>query len=171
MSAMREQNEEQDRFAEDGGTELDQVMEQHPDVPPESGTTQQPGGAAEQDGGGAPGAVRGTADLIQPPTTQPEPDGTNGQTSDATPLLASASEERFRTGWEQVQVGFVDQPRESVQQADQLVAELMQELAQGFAQARSTLEAEWDRGEDVSTEDLRLALQRYRSFFQRLLAA
>jgi hypothetical protein len=58
-----------------------------------------------------------------------------------------------------------------VEQADQLVAELMRELAESFAQARSSLEAEWDSGEDVSTEELRLALQRYRSFFQRLLAA
>jgi hypothetical protein len=88
----------------------------------------------------------------------------------AVPLLPTESEQRFRGSWEAVQVGFVDEPRGSVRRADQLVAELMQELARGFAEARSSLEAEWDRGEDVSTEDLRQALQRYRSFFQRLLA-
>ena len=58
-----------------------------------------------------------------------------------------------------------------MQAADQLVAEIMQRLAESFARERSDLEQQWDRGEDVSTEDLRVALQRYRSFFQRLLAA
>ena len=119
---------------------------------------------------GAP--VGGTADLIRPAAPATERDEAGAKAADdAAPLLPPDSEDRFRTTWEQVQVGFVDQPRESVQRADELVAELMQELAQGFAQARSTLEAEWARGEDVSTEDLRLALQRYRSFFERLLAA
>ena len=68
-----------------------------------------------------------------------------------------------------MQTSFVDQPRESVKQADELVAELIQHLASQFADARSKLESQWDRGEEVSTEDLRLALQRYRSFFDRLL--
>jgi hypothetical protein len=117
--------------------------------------------------------VGGTADLVRPAAgeaeaNEPAADGNQGS---ATPLLPAASEERFRKGWETVQVGFVDEPRRSVEQADQLVAELMRELAESFAEARSSLEAEWDRGEDVSTEDLRVALQRYRSFFQRLLAA
>jgi hypothetical protein len=125
--------------------------------------------------------VGGTADLVRPPagdaadgptgeeaTTGDRPDGAE---DGATPLLPPDSEERFRRSWESVQVAFVDEPRRSVQQADQLVAELMRELAESFAGARSSLEAEWDRGEDVSTEDLRVALQRYRSFFQRLLAA
>jgi hypothetical protein len=58
-----------------------------------------------------------------------------------------------------------------VQEADTLVAELLQELARGFNEARGRLEEQWSRGDDVSTEDLRLALQRYRSFFERLLAA
>jgi hypothetical protein len=120
--------------------------------------------------------VSGTADLIRPTddsvsTGSAEPSATRDEDDDGMPLLPVQSEQRFRSNWEAVQVGFVDEPRESVRRADQLVAELMQELAQGFADARSTLEAEWDRGEDVSTEDLRQALQRYRSFFQRLLAA
>jgi hypothetical protein len=124
---------------------------------------------------GTPG-VGGTADLIRP-TADPataeasRPTAADASDDDATPLLPVQSEQRFRSSWEAVQVGFVDEPRESVRRADQLVAELMQELASGFAEARSSLETEWDRGEDVSTEDLRQALQRYRSFFQRLLAA
>jgi len=70
-----------------------------------------------------------------------------------------------------IQGSFVDEPGKSVQAADQLVAEVMQRLAVSFALERADLEQQWDRGEDVSTEDLRVALQRYRSFFQRLLAA
>ena len=73
--------------------------------------------------------------------------------------------------WETIQTGFVDEPRQTVEQADELVAEVMKRLAEGFAGERERLEQQWGRGEDVSTEDLRVALQRYRSFFQRLLAA
>ena len=72
---------------------------------------------------------------------------------------------------EHIQTGFVDEPRQTVEQADELVAQVMQRLAEGFAAERERLEQQWGRGEDVSTEDLRIALQRYRSFFQRLLAA
>ena len=87
------------------------------------------------------------------------------------PLLGGDEAARFRADWESIQVGFVDEPRTSVERADALVAELMQDLAASFNDARSSLEAQWSRGEDVSTEDLRVALQRYRSFFERLLAA
>jgi hypothetical protein len=70
-----------------------------------------------------------------------------------------------------VQAGFVDEPREAAKEADSLVAELMQKLADSFAKEREKLEGQWDSGDDVSTEDLRIALQRYRSFFNRLLSA
>jgi hypothetical protein len=63
----------------------------------------------------------------------------------------------------------VDEPRRTVEAADKLVASVMQRLAEGFANERSSLEKQWDRGDNVSTEDLRVALQRYRSFFDRLL--
>jgi hypothetical protein len=86
------------------------------------------------------------------------------------PLLASQQAERFRARWTDVQTGFVDAPRQAVEQADGLVAELMQHLAKSFADERSGLESQWDRGGDVSTDDLRTAFQRYRSFFERLLA-
>ncbi len=87
------------------------------------------------------------------------------------PLLPREELEGFRRRWEQIQVGFVDEPRRSVEEADGLVAEVMQGLAGSFSDERSRLESQWDRGDEVSTEDLRLALTRYRSFFNRLLEA
>jgi hypothetical protein len=87
---------------------------------------------------------------------------------DAAPLLTDA--DSFQSRWEEIQVRFVDEPRGAVEDADALVATVMQRLAEGFAQERERLEAQWGRGEDISTEDLRVALQRYRSFFQRLLS-
>jgi hypothetical protein len=75
----------------------------------------------------------------------------------------------FRSQWGKLQTGFVDEPRRTVEGADKLVAAVMQRLADGFANERSGLEKQWDSGDNVSTEDLRIALQRYRSFFDRLL--
>ena len=85
-------------------------------------------------------------------------------------LLPAQSGADFRGRWEGIQTRFVDDPRRAVEDADGLVATVMQELANGFAQERERLEAQWGRGEDISTEDLRVALQRYRSFFHRLLS-
>jgi hypothetical protein len=87
------------------------------------------------------------------------------------PLLADEELDGFRGRWDAVQVGFVDEPRGSVQKADALVAELMQRLAQTVSDERNSLESQWEQGSDVSTEDLRIAMQRYRSFFDRLLKA
>jgi hypothetical protein len=87
------------------------------------------------------------------------------------PLLPEDQCERFSLRWQEIQTSFVDQPRDSVEQADALVADLMQRLAASFSNERERLEAQWDRGDDVSTEDLRVALTRYRSFFDRLLSA
>jgi hypothetical protein len=93
-------------------------------------------------------------------------------TSDDTPeLLPREQNSEFQSRWEQIQTGFVDEPRRTVEQADELVAEVMKRLAEGFATERERLEGQWGRGEDVSTEDLRVTLQRYRGFFQRLLSA
>ncbi len=77
----------------------------------------------------------------------------------------------FRRRWEDIQADFVDHPRESVEQADRLVLEVVQQLQASFTLARERLESQWSQGDDASTEDLRLALRRYRSFFDRLLAA
>jgi hypothetical protein len=87
------------------------------------------------------------------------------------PLLPQEEAGKFQSRWADLQTRFVDEPRRSVQEGDSLVAELMQRLASSFAEERQALEAQWDRGDDVSTEDLRVALQRYRSFFDRLLSA
>jgi hypothetical protein len=75
----------------------------------------------------------------------------------------------FRSQWGKLQTGYVDEPRRTVEDADKLVAAVMQQLAEGFANERSGLEKQWDRGDNVSTEDLRVALQRYRFFSDRLL--
>lgn len=86
-----------------------------------------------------------------------------------TALLAPDVVANLKAKWTDIQAGFVDEPRRAVQQADGLVTEAIQGLAQSFGNERGRLEAQWDRGSDVSTEDLRLALQRYRAFFSRLL--
>jgi hypothetical protein len=86
-------------------------------------------------------------------------------------LLESHEMQRILGQWKDIQAAFVDEPRKSVQDADALVAELMQRLAQTFASEREQLESQWAGGDDVSTEDLRRNLRRYRSFFERLLAA
>jgi hypothetical protein len=87
-----------------------------------------------------------------------------------TPLFASNEAEQLHRNWSDIQAGFVDEPRRAVEQADGLVADVMQRLATAFAKERQTLEQQWDRGGDTDTEELRQALQRYRSFFDRLLA-
>jgi len=86
------------------------------------------------------------------------------------PLLDPKEVDELRGNWESIQIGFVDEPRKAVEGADHLVALTMKRLAETFAAERSGLEKQWDRGDKVSTEDLRLALQRYRSFFDRLLS-
>ncbi|HEY2577271.1 MAG TPA: hypothetical protein VGI74_13280 [Streptosporangiaceae bacterium] len=73
--------------------------------------------------------------------------------------------------WRDIQVSFVDEPRKAVKDADNLVAELMERLARMFASQREQLEARLTTGDPASTEDLRQGLRRYRSFFERLLAA
>lgn len=95
--------------------------------------------------------------------------GTPDTATKAGHLLAADDAEAFRARWTDVQHGFVDAPRQAVAQADGLVAELMQHLAKTFADERGRLEGQWDQGDDVSTEDLRTAFQRYRLFFERLL--
>ena len=89
--------------------------------------------------------------------------------SSSMPLFSETEMKDFRSKWSALQTGFVDEPRQTVEGADKLVASMMQRLAEGFAKERSGLEEQWVRGDNVSTEDLRLALQRYRSFFGRLL--
>ena len=93
-----------------------------------------------------------------------------GPAVEPTPLFAADETENLRSDWSAIQTAFVDEPRQCVEKADQLVARVVKRLAESFSQERSRLEGQWSKGEDVSTEDLRVALQRYRSFFDRLLS-
>ncbi|NYF49784.1 hypothetical protein [Tunturiibacter gelidoferens] len=86
------------------------------------------------------------------------------------PLFPSNELNDLRARWDKAQIGFVDEPRTAVKQADELVATVVKRISEQFATERSELEHQWDRGDNVSTEDLRQALRRYRSFFDRLLA-
>jgi hypothetical protein len=100
---------------------------------------------------------------------KPETLGRTAPVSEPTPLFSESETGDFRSQWSSVQTGFVDEPRRAVEDAYKLVASVMQRLAEGFANERSGLEKQWDGGDNVSTEDLRIALQHYRSFFDRLL--
>jgi len=101
-----------------------------------------------------------TADLAGKPELKEEAVG---------PLLPQDFVQDLRNKWDRVQTAFVDEPRAAVQQADELVASAIKRLAESFADARNNLERQWDRGDQVNTEELRLALRKYRSFFQKLL--
>jgi hypothetical protein len=122
-----------------------------------------------------------TADLVAavqapPAAREPHPSPDPAATATAAdgealaPLFVPAQALGFRTAWDAVQIGFVDDPRQAVRQADELVAQVMKTLAESFASQRTRLETQVDQGDPGSTEDLRVALRRYRSFFQRLLA-
>jgi hypothetical protein len=130
----------------------------------------------------APGAqVRdeGTADSPEPPPDA-DPTASSAEASEPAPpkqessvhdvVVADDDLAELRARWAGVQAAFVDDPKDCVHQADVLVSDLFEQLTTGFAQVRSRLEEQWSRGEEASTEDLRLALMRYREFFERLLA-
>jgi hypothetical protein len=130
-------------------------------------------------GAGSQGAT-GSGQLPQQDARaeQPAPAGQAAARSDLgvgaqphAPLLEDHELQSILVRWKDIQAEFVDEPRKAVQDADGLVAELMQRLAQMFASEREQLESRWAGGDDVSTEDLRHGLRRYRSFFERLLAA
>lgn len=113
----------------------------------------------------------GTADLVagtQPSRTdearQPERD------QQPAALFPSDTAESFRSRWDTIQIGFVDDPRKAVQQADELVATVMKSLAESFAGQRASIEGDLGQNEQASTENLRVALRSYRSFFDRLLS-
>jgi hypothetical protein len=94
--------------------------------------------------------------------TQPNPAST-------TPYLPEADSARANDRWRRVQTEFVDDPRKSVSEAHQLVSEMVQRIVDTFTHERGELERQWSKGDNVSTEDLRVCLQRYRTFFERLL--
>lgn len=107
-----------------------------------------------------------TAAVARGPDTEPQ----ESKEDSSEPLFPSKETQDLRDRWHSIQAGFVDEPRKAVEDADGLVASAMKRLAEIFASERDRLESQWDRGDDVSTEDLRVALRRYRSFFDRLLS-
>jgi hypothetical protein len=111
-----------------------------------------------------PPAGAATAEATAPATAVDSADS-----HDRAPLFDETELNDLRRRWQDVQGSFVDDPRTAVRNADELVAQVMTRLAAIFADERGKLEHEWDKGENVSTEDLRVALRRYRSFFDRLL--
>lgn len=115
------------------------------------------------------------------PASQTNPSGRESAASQTTaapqangrhdsPLFDDAELRDFRERWDQVQTSFVDEPRHAVEQADTLVATVVKRIAEQFSEERAKLEKQWDRGDNVSTEDLRQGFKRYRAFFDRLLA-
>jgi hypothetical protein len=132
---------------------------------------EQPGDRISADAPPAPIPARATEPArpyAQRDNRAPAAANTTGRDA-RTALFADNDAAQLRERWTDVQSAFVDEPRAAVERADSLVAEVMKRLAEGFAQERANLEHQWDRGGDITTEDLRVALQRYRSFFDRLL--
>ena len=97
------------------------------------------------------------------------PTNTNAVAETLEPLFEGDEAKKFRSRWTAIQSKFVDDPRDSVKQADDLVADIIKNVTMSFADRRIALEKQWNNGENISTEDMRQALKRYRSFFERLL--
>ncbi|MEO8924192.1 MAG: hypothetical protein ABI330_15425 [Caldimonas sp.] len=131
-------------------------------------------------------ATLSTADLVaaaetpvarrEPTPVSPEPviDSKESTVSDEkeqlAPLFLASSAEDFRARWDAVQISFVDDPKQAVRKADELVAQVMKNLAETFSAERAKIDAQFNETGDAATENLRVALRRYRSFFQRLLS-
>jgi hypothetical protein len=111
----------------------------------------------------------GSASVSQSAATRSD-DSQDTTSRNNSPLFAEDELRDFRARWDQVQTSFVDEPRHAVEQADTLVATVVKRIAEQFAEERNKLEKQWDRGDTVSTEDLRQGLKRYRVFFDRLLS-
>ncbi|MFF0205156.1 hypothetical protein [Streptomyces sp. NPDC005017] len=131
-------------------------------------STPTPGQNAGDDTAADPGAGDEMVKAEHDPPSQ-DPDRDQEAEDQAPQLLTSEDAESFRTRWTQAQNKFIDDPRDAVQAADALVADVMQTLAATFADHKQALEGQWNRGEQANTEDLRQALRHYRSFFNRLL--
>jgi hypothetical protein len=106
-------------------------------------------------------------DPVAEPLVKQVPDDT--PVGSLVPLLNHEDSEHLRKSWNEIQAWFVDDPRAAVQQADTLVSNVIDKITEMFANERGLLEGQWKQGDDVSTEDLRQALQHYRSFFNRLV--
>ncbi|QSE77990.1 hypothetical protein [Rhodococcus koreensis] len=126
--------------------------------------------AAPAEGAQRPTELPDSAGEARPASAEEaRPSAQDADTPVGQTLFAEDELSVLRLRWDEVQAGFVDDPRECVQKADGLVSDVVDRITTGFSEARSRLEEQWARGEEGSTEDLRLALKRYREFFQRLL--
>lgn len=134
---------------------MNEALEKNPELP--SRTQHATSDVQSTDGPEAPKASADTSTVKTPQDW-------------SAPLFSVDESRRFRSEWDTAQTGFVDEPRKSVEQADNLVATVIKRLSEIFADERARLEGQWESGDNISTEDLRLALQRYRSFFTRLLS-
>lgn len=108
--------------------------------------------------------------MTQVETSRAAPASRAAQPEPLAELFPEDAAAAFRSRWDAVQIGFVDDPKQAVKQADELVAQVMKSLAESFSRQRSAIEGDVGGGNEASTENLRVALQRYRSFFQRLLS-
>jgi len=122
-------------------------------------------------------APRSTNTTVTPSVKEPTTVGEAGMVRNDPPiapdqpamLFADSEVGDYRSRWNSIQTAFVDEPRQAVEDADNLVKSVLKKLSDGFTNERGRLANQWERGDNVSTEDLRIALQRYRSFFDRLL--
>ncbi len=129
----------------------------------------QPEAASSFSSAAGPAPGRDPVSAVDPDGAAPA--GQQGDRDAAEDLLLPADQRQlFTAQWSDIQAHFVDQPRQAVKQADGLVVDIMQRVTAGFSHERERLEAQWEQGDDVSTEDLRVALTRYRSFFDRLIS-
>jgi hypothetical protein len=108
---------------------------------------------------------RGQPIPIRTEEPQPQPQGSESQL-----VLSKPQADEFRERWNTIQTAFIDEPRRSVKDADALVVDATKQISDAFASRRAQLEKQWSRGDEVSTEDLRVTLQQYRTFFSRLLS-
>ncbi len=108
---------------------------------------------------------------IPTPVAPAAPESARGTFGAATPLLPASKVGELRLLWNHIEAGFLDEPRRSVEEANKLLANAVQLVAEGFARERASLERQWESEGNVSTEELRLALKRYRAFFSRFLDA
>lgn len=125
--------------------------------------------AEPERGSQAPSFPGEAAPVASEPAESPAQEAAGPAEDESPQLLTTEDEESFRVRWQEIQNRFVDDPRDAVHAADSLVADVMQTLAATFAQHKQDLEGQWKRGEEADTEDLRMALRQYRSFFHRLL--
>ena len=169
-----------DDFVQPRDPITDDAADTQSDVPTFPGeATTATGKPAADEAGAADSGTQGTGTQgtqgTQAETTgagsgaQSEFRASNADDEDVPQLLTTEDEDGFRARWQDVQSKFVDDPRDAVHAADTLVADVMQRLAATFADHKQELEGQWNRGEQANTEDLRLALRHYRSFFNRLL--